>query len=260
MSDTKRILITGAAGKVGQTVIRRMLADPRFDHWTIRGLCHNRPIASSTRVEVVTGSISDPVVVDQAMAGVTHVLHLATVKESPELVMDVTIKGLFWLLEASRRSPTLERFVLIGGDAGVGHFVVPHELPVTEEHPHTAYPGSYALSKVLEEVMLEQYYVQYDLPGCCLRAPWIHEKDDFRFALSRDEFVDLFLEDLELPDLAKRRVVDTESVSWHRAGYSVLDRTGRVARLELGPDPHSGLWAEPLELDQRRVPDRLDDV
>ena len=29
-------------------------------------------------------------------------------------------------------------------------------------------------------------------------------QDDFRFALSRDEFVDLFLEDLELPDLAKR--------------------------------------------------------
>ena len=34
-------------------------------------------------------------------------------------------------------------------------------------------------------------------------------QDDFRFALSRDEFVDLFLEDLELPDLAKRRVVDS---------------------------------------------------
>ena len=36
-------------------------------------------------------------------------------------------------------------------------------------------------------------------------------EDDFRFALSRDEFVDLFLEDLELPDLAKRKVVDAES-------------------------------------------------
>ena len=55
-------------------------------------------------------------------------------------------------------------------------------------------------------------------------------QDDFRFALSRDEFVDLFLEDLELPDLAKRRVVDTESVSWNRAGYSV---TGSPANLAL---------------------------
>ena len=37
-------------------------------------------------------------------------------------------------------------------------------------------------------------------------------EDDFRFALSRDEFVDLFLEDLELPDLAKRRVVNAEAM------------------------------------------------
>jgi uncharacterized sporulation protein YeaH/YhbH (DUF444 family) len=55
-------------------------------------------------------------------------------------------------------------------------------------------------------------------------------EDDFRFALSRDEFVDLFLEDLELPDLAKRRVVSAEAVTWHRAGYSV---TGSPANLAL---------------------------
>src|SRR6202042_1613120 len=55
-------------------------------------------------------------------------------------------------------------------------------------------------------------------------------QDDFRFALSRDEFVDLFLEDLELPDLAKRRVVSAEAVTWHRAGYSV---TGSPANLAL---------------------------
>jgi len=54
-------------------------------------------------------------------------------------------------------------------------------------------------------------------------------QDDFRFALSHDEFVDLFLEDLELPDLAKRRVTDTESVSWHRAGYSVSGSPANLA-------------------------------
>jgi len=32
--------------------------------------------------------------------------------------------------------------------------------------------------------MLEQYFLQYDLNGCCLRAPWIMEKDDFRYTLS----------------------------------------------------------------------------
>src|ERR1019366_5203796 len=54
-------------------------------------------------------------------------------------------------------------------------------------------------------------------------------EDDFRFALSRDEFVDLFLEDLELPDLAKRKVASMESVSWHRAGYSVTGSPSNLA-------------------------------
>ena len=36
-------------------------------------------------------------------------------------------------------------------------------------------------------------------------------EDAFRFVLSRDEFVDLFLDDLELPDLAKRKLAEAES-------------------------------------------------
>jgi len=118
------------------------------------------------------------------MDGVTHVLHLATPKETPDQIIDVAVKGLFWLLEAARTSATCRQFILIGGDASVGHFFYPHPLPVTEQQPWSAYPGCYALSKVLEEVMLEQYARQYALNGCCLRAPWIMEKDDFKYQLS----------------------------------------------------------------------------
>ncbi|MFM2045504.1 MAG: hypothetical protein RLY86_4080 [Pseudomonadota bacterium] len=55
-------------------------------------------------------------------------------------------------------------------------------------------------------------------------------EDEFRFVLSREEFIDLFLEDLELPDLAKRKLAKTESVTWSRAGYSV---SGSPANLNL---------------------------
>ncbi|HXB78652.1 MAG TPA: DUF444 family protein, partial [Bradyrhizobium sp.] len=45
-------------------------------------------------------------------------------------------------------------------------------------------------------------------------------EDAFRFVLNRDEFVDLFLDDLELPELTKRRLADVESEGVHRAGYT----------------------------------------
>ncbi len=44
-------------------------------------------------------------------------------------------------------------------------------------------------------------------------------EDDFRFVLSNEEFLDLFLEDLELPDLAKRQVLGVEETQPVRAGY-----------------------------------------
>lgn len=186
---SKLILVTGATGKVGQTFIRRLLEDKRFNEFNIRALCHNRDFPPHPRIENIFGSIENNAVVENAMAGVTHVLHLATVKETPEQIMDVAVKGLFWLLEACRISTTFQQFIMVGGDAGMGHFVYPHPIPVTETQKHSAYPGCYALSKVLEETMLEQYYIQYDLNGCCLRAPWIMEKDDFKYQLSFGEDV-----------------------------------------------------------------------
>jgi UDP-glucose 4-epimerase len=179
-----RFLVTGATGKVGQAFIARVLAEPLFADAQIVALCHNRIPPAHERVEVVRGSIAEHATLMRALDGVTHVLHLATVKEDPDLVMDVTIKGLFLLLEAARVSKTLRQVVLVGGDAAVGHCFVDYREPVTELSPRRAYPGVYALSKVIEEEMIEQYGHQYGLNGTILRAPWIMEKDDFRYALS----------------------------------------------------------------------------
>jgi uncharacterized sporulation protein YeaH/YhbH (DUF444 family) len=55
-------------------------------------------------------------------------------------------------------------------------------------------------------------------------------EDDFRFVLTREEFLDLFLDDLELPDLAKRRLATVETQGLRRAGYSV---TGSPVNLAL---------------------------
>jgi UDP-glucose 4-epimerase len=182
-----KLLVTGATGKLGSHFLPALLADRRFAGAQIAALCHNRALEPADRTSVIKGSLSDRASVEQAMAGVTHVVHLAAVKESPDLAMDVGVKGMFHLLEAFRGSPTARQFILLGGDCSVGHIFENYDGPVTEDSPRRAYPGCYALTKVIEEVMLEQYQIQYGINGCCLRAPWIMEKDDFRYAMAFGE-------------------------------------------------------------------------
>lgn len=45
-------------------------------------------------------------------------------------------------------------------------------------------------------------------------------EDDFQFTLTKDEFYDLFFEDLELPDLVRKKLKSTDSIKMHRAGIS----------------------------------------
>src|SRR5947209_11082188 len=99
MSTDKLILLTGATGKVGQAFIKKMLADTAFDRFRVRALCHHRLLGTTDRIEAVQGDIRHRADVARALAGVTHVLHLATTKESPDDAMDVAVKGLFWMLE-----------------------------------------------------------------------------------------------------------------------------------------------------------------
>jgi uncharacterized sporulation protein YeaH/YhbH (DUF444 family) len=91
-------------------------------------------------------------------------------------------------------------------------------------------------------------------------------EDAFRFVLSRDEFVDLFLDDLELPDLAKRKLAEAESEGLRRAGYSTsgspanisVSRTVRLAlarRVALRrprPETIAQLEAELADCDEAR--------
>src|SRR5229473_45841 len=55
-------------------------------------------------------------------------------------------------------------------------------------------------------------------------------EDAFEFTLSKEEFLDMFFEDLELPDLVKKSLKDTVNVDLQRAGYTV---TGNPSNLSI---------------------------
>jgi uncharacterized sporulation protein YeaH/YhbH (DUF444 family) len=99
-------------------------------------------------------------------------------------------------------------------------------------------------------------------------------EDAFRFVLSRDEFVDLFLDDLELPDLAKRKLAEAESEGLQRAGYTTsgspanisVSRTvklalaRRVALRRPRPQTIAELEAEAAEADEPRRSELLAEI
>jgi len=96
-------------------------------------------------------------------------------------------------------------------------------------------------------------------------------EDDFVFTLSKEEFMQVFFEDLALPDMARKQIGDTPEWKSHRAGYtrdgtpnnlavvrSMRNALGR--RLALGAKSRRELGQIKLELAELERSDALNDV
>lgn len=62
-------------------------------------------------------------------------------------------------------------------------------------------------------------------------SPDGHGEDDFVFTLTKDEFLDLFFEDLKLPNLVKTKLKDVRSKTPVRAGYTVDGPPAKLNRV-----------------------------
>jgi len=174
------VAIFGASGKLGQHVLRVL----GRRGCKVRALVHRQPVAGAVSVQ---GDIADARVVDEVVRGSQIAVQLATAKEEPSTFFDVSVRGTFNILE-SCRCHGLQQFILFGGDAALGIWFYPQPIPLDENHPRRAYPGFYAFSKVMEEVMAEQYRIQYGVPVTVLRSSWVFEHDDLlnHFSLLRN--------------------------------------------------------------------------
>ena len=173
--NVRNVFVTGGSGKVGRALLPELVSA----EYKVRVLRFDEEIGCDG-VELFDGDLRDPAMAVKALDGMDAVIHLANCKESRELFMDTNIKGTFHLLdEAMRRGKQIKQFIQAGSDARAGIFYHPRPYPIDENFPHNAYPGYYAFSKVLEEVMCEQYTVQYGTPITILRFSWVQDEDDF---------------------------------------------------------------------------------
>lgn len=173
MLTIRRVLVTGASGKLGGPVCEALVAAG----YEVTATRHRNPVGIEG-VREIPLDLADADAVEKAVAASDAVIHLATCKEDRAGVIDVSARGTFNLLDAAARTGSLKRFVLASGDAVNGIYFNPQPVPIREDMPLVAYPGYYPLSKVIEEAMTEQFYHQARVPTVILRMSWIHAEDD----------------------------------------------------------------------------------
>ncbi|NLC58093.1 MAG: NAD(P)-dependent oxidoreductase [Armatimonadetes bacterium] len=217
------VAMFGAGGKIGRHALR-VLAERGM---AVRALSHRTPVRGD-HVLSIAGSITNLEIVKEVVRGADIVVQMATTKEDPDTYFDVSVRGTFNVLEACREAG-IRQLILLGGDAAFGIWFYPQPIPIDENHPLAAYPGYYAFSKVMEEVMAQQYAIQYGLPVTILRSSWVFEGTDLlhHFSLLRNVdpaekghgFGDVSEEILNLVRAGQERIpilVDGNGVPLHR--------------------------------------------
>ncbi|MEN6405606.1 MAG: NAD(P)-dependent oxidoreductase [Thermoguttaceae bacterium] len=167
------VMVTGASGKLGGPLCAALVAEG----YHVIAADRRLPVGVDG-VEEVLLDIADGAAVEAQVARSDAVIHLASCKEDRDAVIHVSAQGTFNLLDAAMRTRRPKRMVLASGDAVNGIYFNPHPAPIREDMPMVAYPGYYALSKVVEETMFRQYYCQAGVPTVIVRMSWIQAEDD----------------------------------------------------------------------------------
>jgi len=171
------VFVTGATGLVGGWVVRRLIglgADPVC---LVRDWVPRSEVAATgllERVRVVRGDVRDQELLERALGEyeVTTVLHLAAqttvgvANRNPVSTLDTNIRGTWTLLEACRRTPTIEQIVVASSDKAYGDQAV---LPYTEQTPlQGLHP--YDASKSCADLLSQMFAKSYNLPVCVTRC------------------------------------------------------------------------------------------
>lgn len=168
-----KVLITGAAGRVGANVVSRLEnSGAEIRALVLPGDRHMGKLTALPAIEIVEGDLCDQDAVTAACRGVTHVVHLAAQMvrgDTPvDRYYDVNAFSTLRLLEGVLSSgQQLERFVLASTDSTYRP-ADPPATPLTEDVKQEP-ADYYGTSKLLGEIILRNRAAQFELPYSIVR-------------------------------------------------------------------------------------------
>ncbi|MFO8074324.1 MAG: NAD-dependent epimerase/dehydratase family protein [Polyangia bacterium] len=172
------VLITGGAGFIGTKLAERLVDDNRVTVFDLlrRDALSGTELARHPNLELVRGDVRDHAAVRDAMRGVTHVVHLAsiagvdTVMKNPLLTMEIAIKGTYNVLEAAVETGEMRRLVDFSTSEVFGrHAYRAAEGDVTSLGAVGEARWTYAVSKLATEHLCHVMHRQRDLPAATVR-------------------------------------------------------------------------------------------
>jgi len=278
-----RILVTGGNGSVGRGLIPALL-----DHGhQVIGLDKETGVERAIahpRFSFVQSAIEDPATVEQVVAGVEAVVHLAwSFSDDPRVLVEQDLRGHALLLEAAARH-AVSHFVYASTAVVYGK---PSRVPVDENHPLNvlaARKPAYGVAKEFAEKLvllagqagMSSTVVRFwwafgvEIGGRHLREMLRRSADGKPMAvpadcdgsfLSQEDF-NLAVETILRRPATSGRVFNLASayVAWEEVARMVVEATGSSAPVEVVPAKEwkgAAFLADRWELDDRRIRAKL---
>lgn len=175
--ENSRILVTGADGFIGSHLVEALVRDGydvrafvMYNSSNSWGWLDHAADDTKGEFQVISGDIRDPFLVDEAVKGCTHVLHLAALiaipfsYSAPDAYVQTNVTGTLNVLQAARRHECSRIICTSTSEVyGTAQFV-----PITEDHPLNA-QSPYAASKTGADQLALSFHHSFDLPVAVLR-------------------------------------------------------------------------------------------
>ncbi|CAN7350106.1 NAD-dependent epimerase/dehydratase family protein [Caballeronia sp. LjRoot31] len=245
----KRLLLTGAAGGVGQAIRSRVSAFA--DKIRVSDLPAALRPDAAPHEEVIPCDLSDKQAVDALVAGCDAVIHLGGVSvERPfEEVLEANIKGVYNLYEGARRHG-LKRVIFASSNHVTGFYRQDEKI---DAHALRRPDGYYGLSKSFGEDVAQFYFDRYGIETVSIRigSAFPEPKDRRMMAswLSYDDLLELLQRSLFTPNVGHTVVygMSDNAVTWwdnrfaSKLGFVPRDSSEPFrAKIDAQPAPEPG--------------------
>jgi len=184
----KRVFVTGCTGLLGPWLTESLVRKGAL----VVGLVRDRVPMSNfyllrleSQVIVVGGDITDIPLLERTLNEyeIDTVFHIAaqaivpTANRSPISTFESNIRGTWSLLEATRKSPWVQRIIVASSDKAYGEH---EELPYREEMALSP-TNFYDVTKASGDLLARAYHKNFNLPVCITRCGNLYGGGDLNF-------------------------------------------------------------------------------